>query len=445
MRFRTILGTFLPAILLAGCDFAPNYKPPDIAMPAKFKEGDIWQTAHPTDGASHGDWWLSFGDQKLNELVAQIADNQDLAAAVAAYDQARADVARAQAALYPGLANANHISANKQSADRPLRGAGEPTYYGDNSLTVAANYELDVWGRIRDSVAQSHALAQASAEDLESVRLNLQAELARDYIGLRGIDSEIRLLKVTVVSYKEAYELTQQRLSGKIASPIDVERAEVQLDSAKAQLAALEGPRAAYEHAIATLVGNPASSFSISSSTQNVRLPTFPTGVPSTLLERRPDIASAERQTAAANESIGIGTAAFYPRFTLNLAGGTQDTGLNLLSIQNSIWAVGPTVYLPLFDGGLRTADLTAAQATYREKVARYRGTVLHAIQEVEDDLAQLRSMKREAANTNAASIAAQKAADLALTLYRDGAANYLDVVTAQTAALDESRTAIVL
>jgi multidrug efflux system outer membrane protein len=446
MWLRALLAVWISAVWLVGCDLAPEYGRPEIALPTKFKGDSIWQEAHPSDDRPHGDWWFSFGDHKLDELEPLVeTSNQSLAAALAVYDQARASVARAQAALYPGLANRDHLSSDKQSAYRPLRGAGEPTYYGDNSLVVKASYEFDVWGRIRDTVAQSKAMAQASAADLESVRLNLQAELARDYLSLRGLDREIKLLRDTVVAYNQALELTQQRLAGKIASPLDVERAEVQLDNAKAQLAELAGPRAAFENAIATLIGQPASTFSIPPSVRAIRIPTFPPGIPSTLLERRPDIASAERQTAAANEAIGIARAAFYPRLTLNLAGGTQDTGLNLLSLQNSLWAVGPTLYVPIFDGGLRDADLTAAEAAYRETVARYRAVVLQAIQEVEDDLALLKSLKIEAGNTEAAAIAAQKASDLALTLYRNGATNYLDVVVAQTAALNEQRLALVL
>ncbi len=446
IRFLTFFAAVAPALCLAACDLAPAYNTPQIEIPTKFKEASVWQTAHPGDAEPRADWWRSFNDAMLNELEPQVESaNQDLAAALAAYDQARSFVAKAQAALYPAVQHDEQFSTNRQSDNRPLRGSGEPDHYGNNSLDIEASYEVDLWGRVRDSVAASKAQAEASAATLESVQLSLQAELARDYVGLRGFDRQIKLLADTVVAYKAALALTRERLSGKIAVPIDVARAEVQLDTAQAQLADVAGPRALLEHAIATLIGRPASDFSIPLSTKDTTVPIFPPGAPSTTLERRPDIAVAERQTAAANESIGVAKAAFFPRFTLNLAGGTQDTGLNLLSLPNSVWSVGPTVYLPLFDAGLRLADLTAAEAAYREHVARYRGTVLHAIQEVEDDLALLRSLKTEATHTKAAAVAAQRASDLAFVLYRDGAVDYLDVVTAQTAALDAQRAALII
>jgi NodT family efflux transporter outer membrane factor (OMF) lipoprotein len=413
-------------------------------MPAQFKEaaGGVWQIAHPSDAAPHGEWWQRFNDRLLNELEPQVeVANQDLAAALAVYDQSQADVARAQSALFPAINNEDHFSTNKQSANRPLRSANQPNHYGDNSLAIEASYEIDLWGRVRDSVAARQAQSQASAATLEGVKLSLQAELARDYVSLRGLDRQMKVLRDTVAAYKQALDLTRERVAGKIAAPIDVARAEVQLNSAQAQLADIAGPRALYEHAIATLIGKPASSFSIPPVISIPKIPNFPAGVPSTLLERRPDIAAAERQTAAANESIGAARAAFFPRFTLNLAGGTQDTGLNLLSLPNSFWSVGPTVYLPLFDGGLRLAELTAVQAAYREDVARYRGRVLAAIREVEDNLAVLRALKNEAHSAEAAAKAAQQAQDLAFALYRDGGINFLDVVVAQTAALTATQT----
>ncbi len=446
MRFSLFLSALAPALWLAGCDLAPVYQPEAVEMPGAFKEArsGVWQAAHPGDNEPHGEWWRSFNDRTLNELEPQVEiANQNLAAALEIYEQSQADVAKAQAALYPAVQHDEHFTTNKQSAHRPLRSAGQPNHYGDNLFEVAASYEVDLWGRVRDTVAASRAQAQASGATLEAVKLSLQAELARDYVTLRGVDRQIKLLQDTVAAYKQALDLTRRRLEGKIAAPIDVARAKVPLDSAQAQLADTAGPRALLEHAIATLIGRPASNFSIPASTKGLPIPSFPPGVPSNLLERRPDVAAAERQVAAANESIGVARAAFFPRFTLNLAGGTQDTGLNLLNLPNSFWSVGPTVYLPLFDGGLRSAELSAAEASYREQAAHYRGTVLQAIQEVEDDLALLRSLKNEAHSTDAAAAAAQKAQDLAFDLYRDGAINFLDVVVAQTAALTAKQTAL--
>ena len=444
MRFWCFLAALGPALMLGACDFAPAYAPPTMAMPAKFKGAgtDIWQAAHPGDNVPHGDWWQRYNDRMLNALEPQVElNNQDLAAALAAYQQARAYVARAQSGLYPTIRNENQFSANRSSIGRG--NLSEPSYFGNNFLDIAASYEVDVWGQVRDTVAASKAHAQASGATFESVRLSLQAELARDYVSLRGLDELASLLRRTVVAYKAALDLTRQRMTGKIAAPIDVDRAEVQLDSAEAELADLAGPRALLVDAIATLVGKPASNFSLPAYNRKLPIPAFPPGVPSTLLERRPDIAAAERETAAANETIGIAKAAFFPRFTINLAGGTQDTGLNLLNLPYSFWSVGPTIYLPLFDGGLRLANLTVAQAVYRQDVAFYRGTVLKAIQEVEDNLAVLRALRIEASSANAAAVAAQKAEDLAITLYRDGAVNYLEVVVAQTAALRAERAAL--
>ena len=443
MRYPRVL-TVIPALCLAACELAPPYERLAMEIPAKFKESSDWQMAHPADGEPHGDWWRRFGDKTLDALEQKVDfANQDLAAALAIYDQARAYVVKAQAAFYPLVQHDEQVSANKQSAHREPRGASEPTYYGINLLDLQASYEIDVWGRVRDTVASAEAQAQASAATLESVRLNLHAELARDYVNLRGLDREAKLLSDTVVAYKAALALTRERLTGQIAAPVDVARAEFQLDSAQAQLADIAGPRALLEHAIATLTGEPASGVSIPPSTKTPKTPVFPPGIPSALLERRPDIASAERQTAAANEAIGVARAAFFPRFTLNMAGGTQDTWFNFISLSNSFWAVGPAVSLPIFDAGLRMAELTSTEAAYRETVADYREAVLRAIQETEDALALLRSQKVEARNTDSAAIAAQKASDLSFILYRDGAANYLDVVTAQTAALDAKRAAL--
>lgn len=435
-RFIAALG---PALGVGACDFAPAYTPPTVALPAKYQNSNagMWHEAHPSDDEPHGDWWRSFNDLTLDALEPQVElANQDLAAALASYEQARAYVAQAESRFYPSIASNAQLSDNRQSDDRPLRGAGEPNYYGNNFVDAEAGYEVDLWGRIRDAVAASRAQAQASGAIFEWVRVSLQAELARDYLNLRGVDQQEKILRSTVSAYQAALDLTQERYQGKIAAPIDVDRARVQLENAKSQLTDLAATRALLQDAIATLVGRPASNFSIPPSMRTIHLPVFPPGVPSTLLERRPDVAAAERETAAANETIGIAKAAFFPRFTINLLSGTQDTGLNLLNLANSFWSVGPTVYLPLFDGGLRLARLTAAEAAYREEVARYRGTVLKAIQDVEDSLALIKTLDKEVQSARSAATAADKAQDLALELYREGATNYLEVVVAQTAAL---------
>ncbi|MEW6438777.1 MAG: efflux transporter outer membrane subunit [Pseudomonadota bacterium] len=443
MRYRA-LSALAPALLLAACDLAPAYHPPVIAVPVHYKEAGNWQPAAPRD--DHGPWWQVFRDPTLDQLEPQVEiANQDLAAARANYLQARAFVAEATSALYPHIGTEATFSDNRQSDNRPTRGANEPDYYGANTIEGQASYEVDLWGRIRDNIAAHKAEAQASLADLAAARLSLQAELARDYLGLRGLDREIRLLRETVAAYRDALKLTQERLQGKIGAPIDVARAQVQLDNAKAQLADITGPRALFEHAIATLIGQPASTFTIPPALRDAALPAIPHGAPSTLLERRPDVASAERETAAANETIGIARAAFFPRFTINLMAGEQDTGFNLTNLGNSLWSVGPTISLPLFDAGRRQAHLAATEAAYLQTVAQYRSTVLKAIQEVEDNLALLRSLRIEAADVDASATSAQRASDLALTSYKQGASNYLDVIIAQTAAFDAKRAALIV
>ena len=311
------------------------------------------------------------------------------------------------------------------------------------SWRCRASYEIDVWGRVRDTIKSVAAQAQAEAADLENVRLSLHATLARDYFALRGLDSELKLLRETTKTYADALVLTQNRLAGKIASPIDVERAKSQLETAKALQDDTEARRALLEHAIATLVGKPASSFTIPQQAIAFATPRGPSAAPSSLLERRPDIASAERAVASANEQIGIAKAAFYPRFTFNLSGGTEDRGVHLFDLKNELYSLGPSVTLPIFDGGRRTAQLEAAFARRDETIALYRQRVLTAIQEVEDALAVDRLLGREGKRIEAALTAEKKVLDLSLTLYRDGATTYLDVVTAQTTLLDQERTSL--
>lgn len=465
MRLLPLLAAISPFLLLAACNLAPNYSPPTIEIPVKYKEAGVWNEARPRDDRPRGAWWLVFNDRTLNQLEPQVeSSNQDIAAALAAIDQARAFAARAEAGLFPFVELDNSLSANKESRHRPFRKSNrpqttegelqslltdrplnEPDHFGNNLLHLQSSYEIDLWGRVRNAVAAAQAQAEATAADLESIRLSFQAELARDYIDLRGIDSEEKLLSDTIASYKQALELTKAREEGQIASPADVPRAEAQLETVRAQLADLSARRDLLEHAIATLVGKPASTFPVSPRATSISLPSFPPSVPSTLLERRPDIAAAERRVAAANQSIGIARAAFFPRVTINLAAGTQDTGLGLLNFRNSIWSVGPAVTLPIFDAGARLADLAGVEAAYAETVARYRATVLRALQEVEDNLGTLKWLRKEARNVNAVVSSTQKVLNVSLTLYRDGAVTYLDVVVAQTAALDAQRTALAL
>jgi NodT family efflux transporter outer membrane factor (OMF) lipoprotein len=444
VRLSYLLALSGCAAGLAACDFAPKYHPPAMVIPASYKEAGPWKQAQPADGLPRGQWWEAYGDRTLDDLEPQVdAANPDLQAAAAAYAEARAFAAEAESYALPTLSAAGSLSTNKQSADRPLRSKGQPTYFGANTIGLQAGYEVDLWGAVRDAVASGKAGAQASAATLESVRLILHAELASDYVLLRGFDAQAKLLADTVVAYSRALELTKYRVEGYIASGLDVSRAETQLDSAKAQVSDVAARRAGMEHAIARLVGQPASTFSLPPDLRPIALPEVPLGVPSLLLLRRPDVAASERRAAAANEQIGVAEAAFYPTFTIGLGGGIQDTGLNLLSLPNSFWSVGPAVSLPIFNGGLLKAQLASAKAEFDAAAADYKGTVLDAIQEVEDNLADLRWLAQEATDEDAAVASAQKTEELSMDLYRDGAVSYLEVVTAQTAALDAERDAL--
>ena len=430
------------ALALGGCDFAPRYAPPSVATPSKFKD----ETATGGTLPASGEWWLSFHDRTLDDLQAQVdAANPDLAAAVAANDAA---VARANAALsaaYPQVDAVPHFLANKQSANRPLRSPNQPTYYGDNLIGAQTSYEIDIWGRVRDLVNSANASAEASADALADARLELHAELARDYVNLRGFDEQAKLFANTITIYRSALKLTQDRLAANIASPVDVDRAQAQLSSAEALLSDLTLQRATLENSIAALVGKSAASFSVERSSRRLPLPKAPRTVPADVLRSRPDVAQAERVTAAASEQIGASRANFFPRLSLIALGGTQDTNFRLFNPSNLFGTIGPSIDIPLFDAGLRQAELQISKAQFTEAAEDYRATVLRAMKEVQDELSSLRWLADEYNQTTTAATAARKAADLSLTLYRDGASSYLDVVTAQSVALDAERLAIAL
>ncbi|WP_018268413.1 efflux transporter outer membrane subunit [Methylosinus sp. LW4] len=467
MKARSGLLSMLSFLTLglSGCSFAPDYSPPVVETPAKFKEDKTWSEARPRDDQSRGAWWRTLNDRTLNELEEQIdVGNQSLAASVALLDQSRAFAAQAEAGLTPTIDFGNSYSSNKQSAHRPLRNSNrvasaqgleqalidgrpynQPSHYGNNLLGLQSSYEVDLWGRVRNSIAAREAQTQASAADVESARLGLQAEVARDYVALRTTDSEIDLYNHVVASYALALDLTRTLVNGNVGAPSDEPRARAQLEVARARRADLEARRAMYEHAIAALLGRAASSLSIRPSSRSIAQPTVPRAAPLTLLERRPDVAAAERRVAAANATIGVATAAFFPRLTINLSGGTQDTGLSLLNFKNSLWSVGPAITLPLFDGDARIAELDASKASHAHAVAEYRGSVLRAFQEVEDSLSNLHWLAEQEKSISAAVASTQKVLDISLVLYRDGATNYLDVITAQTAALDAREALLTL
>jgi multidrug efflux system outer membrane protein len=436
----------LAAVGLAGCSFAPAYAPPKVETPVAYKEIGPWTPAAPADAAPRGGWWRVYNDPVLDGLQAQLAAaNNGLASAVARYDQARALAAQAHAGLFPEIDANGAVQANRQSLNRPLRTGGVgPTYYDNDQLGLSTNYEIDLWGRLRNLAAASRDQAQASAADLQSAELSLHAELANDYMALRGADAQLKLLKDTVDAYSRAYDLAEARHEGGASSGLDVDRAETQLRTATAEIPDVAAQRALYEHAIAVLVGRPASVFSIAAIVGGPAIPSVPVNAPSTLLQRRPDIAAAERRAAAANAQIGVARAAFFPTITLGLAGGYQTAGgVNLFSAPNSFWTLGPGVVAPLFDEGRRKAAADFAKAQFNQVSADYRQTVLVAFQNVEDQLTLSNQLAGEASQQALAVTAARKTEDLAMTRYRLGAAEYLEVVIAQTAALQLEQTAL--
>jgi NodT family efflux transporter outer membrane factor (OMF) lipoprotein len=446
VRLFTLSATIGCALAFAGCNLAPPYRVPTTDVPVAYKEAGDWQPAAPADTIRRGPWWEIYGDRQLNDLEAQVdKGNPTLAAAEAAYEQARSFAAEAAAGYYPHIETDGQLSTDKQSANRPLRGAGEPTYYGANFLGAQASYELDLWGRVRNSVAAGRDEAQASAADLENVRLMLHSELAEDYVAMRGMDEEAKLLSDTVGTYTRAHQLTQNLFQGKIASLMDVTRAETQLQDAQAQVSDIVARRALYEHAIATLIGKPPSQLVVAPSVVQIAVPNVPAGIPSTLLQRRPDIASAERRVAASNQLIGIAKAAFFPTISLTGTAGYQGTNIDLLQLPNHYWSIGPGMSLPLFEGGLLRAKLRAARAAFEEASGDYRATVLKAFREIEDNLVLLHWLEKEAQQEQAAAKAAQQTLDMSMSLYQNGADSYLDVVTAQTSALVAQREVLAL
>jgi NodT family efflux transporter outer membrane factor (OMF) lipoprotein len=442
-RLSAVIGAVM---MLGGCSLAPTYHTPTLPpMPSSFKEaGTAWKVAEPSDHLSRGSWWMLYDDTALSQLESKLdADNPSLAAALARYDTARAFESQLESGLFPHVGViANPIRA-RQSNNRPLRGSNEPNEYHSDTVGVGADYDLDLWGRIRNEVSQGHALSQAANADLASAKLSLEAQLADDYVRLRGYDIQTDILQSTLTAYQRALTLTENRHEGGIASGLDVSRAQAQLFDAQAQVTEVQAQRALVEHAIASLVGVPASSFSVAPEQEQLQVPLTPPGLPSALLERRPDIAAAERRVFAANAGIGVARAAFFPDLSLSAGYGFQDTGFgNLFSMGNRVWALGPLATLNIFDAGLRRAQLRQAHAEFAEASANYRQAVLDAFRQVEDDLVLLRDLGVEAGQEDQAVVAAQKTETIATNRYREGIVNYLDVVTAQTATLLAQRSA---
>ena len=431
--------------LLAGCSFAPAYHPPSVPAPVAFKEAGPWIPATPANTAPRGDWWTLFGDATLNGLETRIdKDNPTLAGALGRYDEARGYLHEARAGLFPQINAGADLERDHQSDNRPLRGGNQPDTYSSDTVGGNAGYELDLWGKVRNSVAVGRAEALASGDDLAAIRLSLEVQLASSYIALRGLDQQSDLLSATVDDYAKADAMTRRRFQGGIANGIDASRAGAQLAEAEAQLAAVHNARALVEHAIASLVGTPASSFSIAPAAIDLTMPAVPVGLPSTLLQRRPDVAAAERRMFAANAEIGVAKAAFFPSISIGGQGGVQNTALpGLFVAPNLFWSVGPSAVLNLFDGGRRRGQLQVARASWAQATATYRGQVLQAFQDVEDGLSQVHHLGDEAAAEDRAVQQATLTEQLSFNLYVKGAVDYLDVVTAQTTALRARRGAL--
>jgi NodT family efflux transporter outer membrane factor (OMF) lipoprotein len=431
---------------IAGCAVGPKYNRPAVEVPPAYKEVGDWKPAQPNEQNLGGAWWQIFQDQQLNALEEQInVSNQNLKAAEAQYTQARAVLRYYRADYYPSINAGAAATRNRISNNRPpghLSTNGDT--YNDYQIPVELSYELDVWGRIRKTVESQRDQAQASAADLATINLSLHAQLAMFYFQARSLDAQEQLLNSTVAQYEQAYQLTDSRFKGGLASEVEVQQASTQLETTRAQAIDVGVLRTQYEHAIATLIGKPASSFHLSPLPLTSPPPSIPLELPSELLERRPDIAAAERRMAAANAQIGVAKAAYYPNISLGATGGFESGVITtLLSGPSILWSVGASAIAPIFDAGRRRANTDQAIAAYDQTVANYRETVLTGFQQVEDNFAALRILEKEADTQQRAVLASQKYLELSLTRYRGGITSYLEVTTAQSAALTDEVTAV--
>ena len=431
--------------VLSGCDLAPTYTPPKMMLPADYRGSGPFVEATPQDQLARGPWWQMFNDPELDRLEAQLdAANPDLLAAQETYTQARDVVGEAQSGLFPQLTSQAFVSQNGESAHTLFHSGTGLNHEQSNGYGAAATWEPDFWDEIRNSAKSAKASAQATAAQVASARLSLEMELASDYMAAHGLDTEHAAYQQAIASYLDAVKITQMRYAGKISSGLDVERAQNQLASAQAMDTDVEAQRAVLEHAIAVLSGANPTTFSLPVRTDaHIALPEVPAGVPSALLQRRPDIAQAERAMAAANAAIGVSRAAFYPNIRLNAMGGFEDTGFALASLPNTLWAVGASAMLPLFEGGLRKAEVQASWSRFAQTGDNYRSTVLTAFRQVEDNLVLTSKLATEAAQQQAALQAALKVQNISMSLYRDGLDNYLNVTVAQIAALTAQITEV--
>jgi NodT family efflux transporter outer membrane factor (OMF) lipoprotein len=454
--FTGIVALLLVLLLVAleGCTVGPKYIKPTTPItaaykeepPAAFKESNQWQPAKPGDQASHGKWWEAFGDPELNQLEEQIASsNENLKVAEARFREARAAIRFNRASQFPTISTAPSASYVKNSDFSPsFPSKIQESSKGDFVLPFDLSYELDLWGRVRRTVAAAREEAQASAADYETAKLSLEAELAMDYFELRSADAQKQLLEDTVKAYTNNVELTVHRFQGGVAPRADVAQAQTQLDTTRVQDTDVTVQRAQFEHAIAILIGRPPAEFTLATAPLNFQPPSIPIGLPSELLQRRPDIAAAERRVAEANQQIGIARAAYFPTVTLGgTAGFAGSQGSNWFTWPSGFWAVGPALAETLFDAGRRRATSESARANYDAAVATYRQTSLTAFEEVEDNVAALRILEDETQQQQQAVASSQESLQLFTNRYQGGVDTYLQVITAQTIELANERNAI--
>jgi NodT family efflux transporter outer membrane factor (OMF) lipoprotein len=443
------------SLFLSGCMVGPKYVKPTAPMapgfkeqpPESFKESDGWKTAQPRDQALRGNWWEIFGDPQLNALEEEVTlSNQDLKVAEARFRQARAMIRFNRSAEFPTISTSPSIANERLSPNQPyFPQSVSANATGSFTLPFDLSYEVDLWGRVRRTVSASREEAQATAADLQTANLSLHAELAVDYFELRSADDQKQLLDDTVKAYTDALQLTENRFEGGAAPRSDVAQAKTQLDGAQVQDTDITVIRAQFEHAIATLIGKPPAEFNITPAPKTaLLLPVIPVGVPASLLERRPDIAAGERRVAEANDQIGIARAAFFPSLVLGATGGFTGTSItNWFNWPSRMWAVGPQMSQTIFDAGRRHAVSEGATANYDGTVASYRQTTLTAFQEVEDNLAALRILEKEAQQQREATASAEESLQLFTNRYQGGVDNYLQVITAQTVLLTNQRNDI--
>ncbi|MFJ2451050.1 efflux transporter outer membrane subunit [Pseudomonas protegens] len=448
-RGSRALSLGLCVLLLSACAIGPDYQRPQVAEPVHYKEAEGWRQANPSDALARGAWWELYGDAQLNGLIDKLnSSNQSVAQAEAQFRQARALVRSSRGSFFPSV----DLSAGKTRASQGTGSSSSALSSSSSGIRdtyntqLGVSWEADVWGKLRRDLEANEASAEASFADLAAMRLSQQSELAQNYLQLRVIDEQKRLLEATVAAYQRSLTMTQNQYQAGVSGKDAVAQAQTQLKSTQADLIDLIWQRAQFENAIAVLIGVPPAEFNLAESKTIPVLPQVPLGVPSQLLERRPDIASAERSVIAANAKIGVAKAAYYPDLTLSLAGGySSSTYADWISLPNRFWSVGPKLAMTLFDGGQRSAEVDRTEAVYDQTVAKYRQTVLDGFREVENYMVQLKVMEDEAGVRQQALDSAREALRLTENQYKAGLIAYLDVVSSQTTALSNERSVLSL